>query len=89
MEMLNLIVKDEIKKDCRFKYHLGCKQLKITHLFFADDLIMLCHGDVESVNVLRKALNKISNVSRLYHNLGKCTTFYGSLDEETKDAIKI
>ncbi|GKC71869.1 RNA-directed DNA polymerase, eukaryota, reverse transcriptase zinc-binding domain protein [Tanacetum coccineum] len=42
MEMLNLLVKDEISKEKAFKYHFGCKQLRITHLCFADDLIMLC-----------------------------------------------
>ena len=88
MEMLNLIVKDEIKKDGRFKYHFGCKQLKITHLCFVDDLIMLCHGGMDSVNVLKKALNRFSDVSGLYPNLGKYTMFYGSIDEGTKNTIK-
>ncbi|GJV24580.1 putative reverse transcriptase domain-containing protein [Tanacetum coccineum] len=41
MEVLNLIVKDEIKKCKEFKFHFGCKQLKITHLCFADDLSIL------------------------------------------------
>ncbi|GKA57402.1 RNA-directed DNA polymerase, eukaryota, reverse transcriptase zinc-binding domain protein [Tanacetum coccineum] len=87
IEMLNLIVKDEIRKNKDFKYHFGCKQLKITHLCFADDLIMLCHGDKSSVTVLKKALHKFSAVSGLNPNLGKCTIFCGSLDGETKSDI--
>ena len=87
MEMLNLIVKDEIRKNRAFKYHFGCKQLKITHLCFADDLIMLCHGGVESVNTIKQALNKFSAVSGLHPNLGECTMFCGSLDDETINAI--
>ncbi|GKD22873.1 RNA-directed DNA polymerase, eukaryota, reverse transcriptase zinc-binding domain protein, partial [Tanacetum coccineum] len=87
MEMLNLILKDEIRKEKEFKYHFGCKQLKITHLCFADDLIMLCHGDITSLNTLKKALDKFSALSGLYPNLGKCTMFCGSLDSDTKDEI--
>ncbi|GJX47932.1 RNA-directed DNA polymerase, eukaryota, reverse transcriptase zinc-binding domain protein [Tanacetum coccineum] len=87
MEMLNLILKDEIRKEKEFKYHFGCKQLKITHLCFADDLIMLCHGDITSVNTLKKALDKFSALSGLYPNLGKCIMFCGSLDNDTKDEI--
>lgn len=83
MEMLNLIVKDEIRKNRAFKYHFGCRKLKITHLCFADDLIMLCHGRVESVNTIKKALNKFNVVSGLHPNLLKCTMFCGSLDKET------
>ncbi|GJT16918.1 RNA-directed DNA polymerase, eukaryota, reverse transcriptase zinc-binding domain protein [Tanacetum coccineum] len=46
-----------------FKYHHGCKGLKITHLCFADDLLVLYYGDVESAIVIKKALDKFSDVS--------------------------
>ncbi|GKC59662.1 RNA-directed DNA polymerase, eukaryota, reverse transcriptase zinc-binding domain protein, partial [Tanacetum coccineum] len=87
MEMLNLLIKDEIRKDKSFKYHFGYKQLKITHLCFADDLIMLCHGDMNSVETLKRALDKFSSVSGLYPNLSKCTMFCGSLGDDTKGEI--
>ncbi|GJW14949.1 hypothetical protein Tco_0019082 [Tanacetum coccineum] len=61
--------------------------MKITHLCFADDLIMLSHGDKLSVTVLRNALNKVSVVSGLYLNLNKCTMFCGSLDDDTRSEI--
>ncbi|GJT64892.1 RNA-directed DNA polymerase, eukaryota, reverse transcriptase zinc-binding domain protein [Tanacetum coccineum] len=87
IEILNFIVKDEIRKESSFKYLFGCKQLKITHLCFADDLIMLCHGGTKSVQTIKKALDKFSAVLGLYPNLGKCTMFYDSLDDETKKDI--
>ncbi|GKD82053.1 hypothetical protein Tco_1348892, partial [Tanacetum coccineum] len=86
MEMLNLLIKGEIRMDKSFKYHFGCKQLKITHLF-ANDLIMLCHGDMNSVETLKRALDKFSSVSDLYPNLSKCTMFCGSLGDDTKDEL--
>nr|GEX49205.1 RNA-directed DNA polymerase, eukaryota, reverse transcriptase zinc-binding domain protein [Tanacetum cinerariifolium]GEX89519.1 RNA-directed DNA polymerase, eukaryota, reverse transcriptase zinc-binding domain protein [Tanacetum cinerariifolium] len=51
MEVLNLLIKKNIEESKVFKYHFGCKNLKITHLYFADDLLVFCHGDSESVKV--------------------------------------
>nr|GEU34387.1 hypothetical protein [Tanacetum cinerariifolium] len=85
--MLNMITKDEIRKDSSLKYHFGSKHLKITHLFFADDLIMLCHGGTKYVQTIKKALDKFNAISSLYLNLGKCIMFCRSLDDETKKDI--
>ncbi|GJU58821.1 reverse transcriptase domain-containing protein [Tanacetum coccineum] len=54
---------------------------------FADNLIMLCNGDITSVETLKKTLDKFSTVSGLYPNLGKYTMFCGSLDNDTKSDI--
>ncbi|GKC59988.1 RNA-directed DNA polymerase, eukaryota, reverse transcriptase zinc-binding domain protein [Tanacetum coccineum] len=62
MEVFNLILQQEILSNGRFIYHHGCKELEITHLCFADDLLVMCHGDVNSVTVIKKALEKFSNV---------------------------
>ncbi|GJY32208.1 RNA-directed DNA polymerase, eukaryota, reverse transcriptase zinc-binding domain protein [Tanacetum coccineum] len=87
MEMVNLIVKNEIMKNNTFKYHFSCRQLKITHLCFSDDLIMFSHEDKGSVTILRNALNKFSAMSGLYPNLSKCTMFCGSLNKDAKREI--
>nr|GFC73982.1 RNA-directed DNA polymerase, eukaryota, reverse transcriptase zinc-binding domain protein [Tanacetum cinerariifolium] len=60
--------------------------MKLTHLSFADDLLVLC-GDVESVNLIKQALMKFSNSSGLKPNIDKSVVFFGSVKEATK--IKI
>nr|GEX95869.1 RNA-directed DNA polymerase, eukaryota, reverse transcriptase zinc-binding domain protein [Tanacetum cinerariifolium] len=35
-----------IEENAEFKYHYGCKKIEITHLCFADDLLVFCHGDL-------------------------------------------
>ncbi|GJV21719.1 hypothetical protein Tco_1370739 [Tanacetum coccineum] len=85
--MLNLLVKYEISKEKAFKNHFGCKKLRITHLCYDDDLIMLCNGDTVSVKTLKQALDKFSAILGLYPNLRKCTMFYGRIDDETKENI--
>nr|GEZ10238.1 RNA-directed DNA polymerase, eukaryota, reverse transcriptase zinc-binding domain protein [Tanacetum cinerariifolium] len=83
MEVFNLIIKQRISEETNFKYHLGCKKLLITHLCFADDLLVLCHGDTASVKVIKQALEDFSKISGLYPNLGKSTIFCGSMDDVT------
>ncbi|GJZ57652.1 RNA-directed DNA polymerase, eukaryota, reverse transcriptase zinc-binding domain protein [Tanacetum coccineum] len=87
MEVFNLILQQEIKVNRNFKYHHGCKELEITHICFADDLLVLCHRDVASVKVIKTALDKFSSVYGLFPNLGKSTIFCGSMDRGTIGTI--
>nr|GEX44518.1 zinc finger, CCHC-type [Tanacetum cinerariifolium] len=85
MEVLNLILKDEITKERNFKFHFGCEKLKIIHLCFADDLLMLCHGDPTSIKTIKRAFEKFNKVSGLHSNMSKSNMFCGSLYEEEKN----
>ncbi|GKC21274.1 RNA-directed DNA polymerase, eukaryota, reverse transcriptase zinc-binding domain protein [Tanacetum coccineum] len=49
--------------NCRdFKYHHGCKELKLVNLCFVDDLMNLCHGDTTSAGLIKEALREFSEV---------------------------
>ncbi|GJX96968.1 peptidase C48, SUMO/sentrin/Ubl1 [Tanacetum coccineum] len=64
---------------------LDAKKLKITHLCFEDDLLMLCHGDSTSITTIKRALEKFSKISGLHPNMSKSTMFCGSLSDEEKN----
>ncbi|GJR14147.1 RNA-directed DNA polymerase, eukaryota, reverse transcriptase zinc-binding domain protein [Tanacetum coccineum] len=87
MEMLNIVVQNRINGNPKFRYHWGCKQLKISHLSFADDPLMFCHGDIESVKVLKGALDEFSMISSLVPNMGKNIVFFRNLKNQTKQEI--
>ncbi|VFQ95756.1 unnamed protein product [Cuscuta campestris] len=53
----------------------GCAALGITHLAFADDLMLFSRGDVHSVQVLMDALDHFSRVSGLTLNPTKSNIF--------------
>ncbi|GJY90847.1 RNA-directed DNA polymerase, eukaryota, reverse transcriptase zinc-binding domain protein [Tanacetum coccineum] len=84
MEIFTKIMQKKISKDDGFKYHWGCKELEISYLCFADDLLVMCHGDVRSVKVGKSTLDYFSCVSGLSPNLGKSTIFFGNVDNNTK-----
>ncbi len=48
-----------------FQYHGRCAGLGITHLAFADDVMLFCRGDVRSVEILMDCLHDFSAVSGL------------------------
>ncbi|GJZ56000.1 RNA-directed DNA polymerase, eukaryota, reverse transcriptase zinc-binding domain protein [Tanacetum coccineum] len=89
MEVLNLMVKRQIRNDKRFRYHFGCGKLKIKSLCFADDLLMLCHGDMISASILRRGLDEFSMSSGLYPSEAKSEAFFFGLTPEVKDEIKL
>ncbi|GJU74026.1 RNA-directed DNA polymerase, eukaryota, reverse transcriptase zinc-binding domain protein [Tanacetum coccineum] len=76
MEVLNLLIKKNIEEHVDFKYHYGCNSLKITHLCFADDLLVFCYGDSESVKVIKESLDEFSGYSGLLPNMQKSTVFF-------------
>ncbi|GKD24780.1 hypothetical protein Tco_1230994, partial [Tanacetum coccineum] len=83
----NMIMIKNIDETHSFKYHYGCKELKLIRMCFADDLMVLCNGDKESLKIVKKSLDDFSNVSGLFPNLNKSIIFFGSLSEERKSEL--
>ncbi|GKF65731.1 hypothetical protein Tco_0192248, partial [Tanacetum coccineum] len=89
MEVLNLMIKRQIRLDSQFRYHWGCSKINLTHLCFADDLLMLCHGDLISASILRRALDEFSVTSGLYPSMAKSTVFYSNVPDDVKEDIHL
>ncbi|XP_057962127.1 uncharacterized protein LOC131153697 [Malania oleifera] len=62
VEYLSRLLKS-LEGKFRFKFHPKCDELKITHLAFADDLMLFSKGDVVSVNYLMDCLKEFSQCS--------------------------
>ncbi|GKC22137.1 RNA-directed DNA polymerase, eukaryota, reverse transcriptase zinc-binding domain protein [Tanacetum coccineum] len=90
MEVLNLLMKKNISEAPNFRYHFGCKKLKITHISFADDLMVFCNGDISSAKVIKRTLEEFSGVSGLKPNMQKSTIFFGGVNAmEQNNILKI
>ncbi|GJW57151.1 RNA-directed DNA polymerase, eukaryota, reverse transcriptase zinc-binding domain protein [Tanacetum coccineum] len=61
--------------------------MEITHLCFADDLLVFCHGDIKSVSTIKEALEEFSNYSGLKANMSKSTVFFGGLNVGEQTSI--
>lgn len=59
-----------VKQDS-FSLHPKCAKLKLNHLSFTDDLLIVCRGDVESVKLVVKCHDKFVGMPNtyLYHGV--------------------
>ncbi|XP_020253802.1 uncharacterized protein LOC109830852 [Asparagus officinalis] len=73
--------------DKLFKYHPKCSKLKISHLFFADDLLLFYKADIYSIAKLKECLSEFSQVSGLETNPNKCSINMSGIGEDLKTHI--
>ncbi|GKA98534.1 RNA-directed DNA polymerase, eukaryota, reverse transcriptase zinc-binding domain protein, partial [Tanacetum coccineum] len=79
MEVLNLMIKRQIRLDSRFRYHWGCSKINLTHLCFADDLLMLCHGDTLQLDIANCKVLVEKVKKRIFDWRNKSLSFAGKL----------
>ncbi|CAN0918507.1 LINE-1 retrotransposable element ORF2 protein [Linum grandiflorum] len=70
-----------------FAYHPQCKSVKLTHLCFADDLMVFTKADIHSVQGVRAVLQQFHSVSGLQHNPEKSDIFVAGVDGTTAEAV--
>ncbi len=62
-----------------FKFHPKCHALGISHLGFADDILLLCRCDMTSVNILLQQLHIFGESSGLAINAEKSSIFFAGV----------
>ncbi|XP_019106165.1 uncharacterized protein LOC109135504 [Beta vulgaris subsp. vulgaris] len=72
------------REDFGFHYRSG---LKITHLVFADDLMMFYKGELRSMMLLIRALKTFYRASGLQANKDKSAIYFGNVTEEIQQRI--
>ncbi|KAL2920834.1 LINE-1 retrotransposable element ORF2 protein [Bienertia sinuspersici] len=75
----------ELSDEPDFNFHPRCEKIQLTHMMFADDLLMLARADVTSVQILLEAFFKFSKASGLLANLEKSEVYFGGVSEAQQD----
>ena len=64
-----------------FRFHSKCKGLRLTHLCFANDLLVFSEASLSSISVIKATLLEFENLSGLKVNPSKSSFFcYGAFD---------
>lgn len=59
----------------KFGYHPNCVGVKLTHLSFADDILVFSDGKARSFDGIMEVMEQFANVSGLHINVSKSTIF--------------
>ncbi|XP_013608171.1 PREDICTED: uncharacterized protein LOC106314918 [Brassica oleracea var. oleracea] len=78
---------DEAVREKRFQYHPRCKSLSLTHLCFADDLMVFVEGTKESIEGVITVFDNFSTWSGLMISLEKSTIFMAGIPDHTQTLI--
>ncbi|XP_074300209.1 uncharacterized protein LOC141631438 [Silene latifolia] len=70
-----------------FHFHPLCKPMRLTHLMFADDLLLFCKGDAQSIMVLLRAYESFSRASGLKMNPQKSCAYLNGVPSGLKKEI--
>lgn len=70
-----------------YNFHYRCKSLALNHLVFADDLIIFCKGDYESIMWNLRSLATFAASSGLNANAGKSAIYTCNMDEGVKQKV--
>ncbi|KAL2252275.1 UNVERIFIED_CONTAM: hypothetical protein Sindi_0022200 [Sesamum indicum] len=86
MEYFSRLVKRKTSTS-NFNFHPKCEKLKITHLLFADDLMLFSCGDLPSIHILMECLQEFRDASGLTVNTSKSSIFTAGNQNEEFDGI--
>ncbi|GAA0154149.1 hypothetical protein LIER_37811 [Lithospermum erythrorhizon] len=70
MELFGGIMKTKRQENI-FCFHPRCQEVEITHLFFADDMFIMCGADKDSITCVKEALEDFEELTGLKPNLAK------------------
>ncbi|XP_058777123.1 uncharacterized protein LOC131651479 [Vicia villosa] len=79
----------KMTKNTDFRFHSKCQKLRLTHLTFADDVLLFSRGDDTSLRKMLIAFNSFSESTGLVVNPNKCKAFYGGMDTNMKNQAGI
>ncbi|XP_075083648.1 uncharacterized protein LOC142167383 [Nicotiana tabacum] len=78
-----------LQKEKEYKYIPRCSKLGITHLNFADDLLLFTRGDITYITQLQQCLNQFYRASGLQANKTKSSIYYGGVTQAVQDKMQL
>ncbi|XP_062089564.1 uncharacterized protein LOC133796097 [Humulus lupulus] len=89
MEYLNRIFM-KVARHEKFRFHDRCSDLQLTHMCFADDVILFMHGDFMSIYLMLQGVELFSKSSGLQINNSKTEIICrGMVDEEIQRVLQV
>jgi hypothetical protein len=86
MEVFSRIMAEYTSKS-GFKFHPNCLKMKLTHLCFADDLLIFSEANVSSIKVIKDALAEFEELFGLKANPTKSSFYCSGISDRFKNTL--
>jgi hypothetical protein len=87
MEILSRLLMEASSNLERFRFHPKCSKLRLTHLCFADDLLIFSKADMGSIQTIQDVLAEFEVLSGLKANPAKSAFFCAGIHRDDKLAF--
>lgn len=87
MEIFSAILRDHTSKP-GFRFHWRCKKDFLTHLFFADHVLLFCEGNLESIQLVKSSVDLFASLSGLTPSPLKSEFFVAGDDQQVSARVK-
>jgi hypothetical protein len=87
MDGLSLLLEEAAIHNPFFDFHPKCSSLKLTHLCFADDLLIFSTASCDSIKVINDVLEEFEELAGLKANPAKSLVFFGGVSLGVKHDI--
>lgn len=86
MQVLSKLL-DKAATERRIEYHPYCKELKLTHICFADDVLVFSSGKKGSIEGILEVFQEFAKLSGLNISLEKSTLYLSGVKADESEAI--
>ncbi|XP_059440872.1 uncharacterized protein LOC132173392 [Corylus avellana] len=87
MEVFSRIMAAHTGGNVGFKFHPKCERMKLTHLCFADDLLIFSEASLSSIKVIKAALIEFENLSGLKANPSKSSLYCSGVSDRMRHIL--
>ncbi|KAL2227914.1 UNVERIFIED_CONTAM: hypothetical protein Sindi_1771100 [Sesamum indicum] len=87
MEVLHMGFMKLIQQDMNFTFHWKCEASRIFQLGFADDLLLICRANTESIRILKDGLDRVALWSKFRLNAEKSHLIISKSAQNVKEQL--
>jgi len=87
MEVFTKLMEAHTRPGTGFQYHPRCSRLNLTHLCFADDLLLFSNAIMSSIKQVKAALLEFESLSGLKSNPLKSSLFCSGISDRLKSIL--
>ncbi|KAL0449534.1 UNVERIFIED_CONTAM: hypothetical protein Slati_1509800 [Sesamum latifolium] len=87
MELLHLLLAQRVEQSKVFRYHWYCAEIGFVNLCFADDLLLFCRAEMQSVQLFRDSLMVFAEWSGFEANPSKSQLIVSKAAMDMKQAL--